>query len=199
MTNISLEKKMLVAVTIVCAATVTACFCLGQDLLGTAILATYLTLLFYNQVWTKSSHEESGMSEGFKNILHAITSISIGVGIFLVTFGYQLSGFILGAVILCFMILNQMGKMFFEDNDEDYDSNNRNPVVQVEYCTRIVPLSLILMSIASIGTILINSEERHHELQVQASKEMGCETMFQAYGNLTLNLTVRHGAVIGNG
>lgn len=61
------------------------------------------------------------MSEGFKNILHAITSISIGVGIFLVTFGYQLSGFILGAVILCFMILNQMGKMFFEDNDEDYD------------------------------------------------------------------------------
>ena len=110
-----------------------------------------------------------------------IASVTIGVSIFLVFMGDTLIGAAIGASILIALILTQMGKMFFEgrgvvDEEEDDQLEDLNLVTKVEYCARIVPLSLLLMTLACICTISINSEALHVD-QMKNATATGCDHM----------------------
>ena len=71
------------------------------------------------------------------------------------------------------MILNQVGKMFMESHEDD--NHHEFPVKKVEYCALIVPLSLLLMTLACICTIIINSEAFHADL---IKNVVGCDHMY---------------------
>ena len=159
-------------------ALIVASFYSGHDQLGTAMLASYLTLSAYNLIYVKSSHEETGIKPEFLFTMSMISSIAIATSIFLISSGDRFIGAAVGASILILMIFNQVGKMFMEgrevDDNEEYNHQDY-PVKKVEYCGRIVPLSLLLMTLACLCTIFINSEAFHADLIKNVE---GCDHMF---------------------